>query len=267
MEILSYSFFQNALIAWFFIAISASLLWNYIVVRREVQIGHTIANASFLWIILGLIFSVESIISGILLAIIAWISIFFLEKSKKITSDSIMEFVSQMSMAAGIFLLSFLSGLKVDILSFLFWNILAVNTTDLYISWALMIIISGFIYKYGKDLLGHAVSFDISKAIWKKTDILNLSFLLICSLLIAVSIKIFWILLIWAFLVLPANIWKLVWKSFFQMRVISIISSLFAVISWLFISYYFDASPWASIVLILWIWIVFSVIYSKISEK
>jgi ABC-type Mn2+/Zn2+ transport system permease subunit len=51
------------------------------------------------------------------------------------------------------------------------------------------------------------------------------------------------------------------------MRVISIISSLFAVISWLFISYYFDASPWASIVLILWIWIVFSVIYSKISEK
>jgi zinc transport system permease protein len=267
MEILSYSFFQNALIAWFFIAISASLLWNFIVVRREVQIGHTIANASFLWIILGLIFSVESVISWIILALIAWVSIFFLEKSKKITSDSVMEFVSQMSMASWIFLLSFLSWLKIDILSFLFGNILAVNTTDLYISWSLMIIISIFIYKYWKDLLGHAVSFDISQAIWKKTNILNISFLLICSLLIAVSIKIFWILLIWAFLVLPANIWKLIWKSFLQMRIISVLSAILAVISWLFISYYFDASPWASIVLILWIWVIFSVLYSKIKEN
>ena len=131
MDILSYSFFQNALIAWFFIA---------------VQIGHTIANASFLGVILWLILQVSWEITAIITAIIAAIWVYFLEKTKKITSDSILEYISQISMALGIFLLSFLPGLKVDIFSFLFWNILAVNTVDIYISGILFIIIAIYFF-------------------------------------------------------------------------------------------------------------------------
>lgn len=266
MEILSYSFFQNALIAGIFIAISSAIIWNYIVIRREVQIWHTIANASFLGIIIGLIFQITSEITAIIFSIIAAIAVYFLEKSKKITSDSIMEYISQISMALWIFLLSFLPGLKVDIFSFLFWNILAVNTFDIYISWALLIFIWIYFYFLWKILLWNSISFEISKATQKYWDLANISFLILTSLLIAVSIKIFWILLIWAFLVLPANIWKLAGNSFKQMKHISIISSLLSVILWLFWSYYFDASPWATIVLILWIWVILAWIYSKIRK-
>ena len=267
MEILSYSFFQNALIAWFFIAISSALIWNYIVIRREVQIGHTIANASFLGIILWLILQVSWEITAIITAILAAIWVYCLEKTKKITSDSILEYISQISMALGIFLLSFLPGLKVDIFSFLFWNILAVNTTDIYTTWILFIVISVYFFFLWKILLWNSLSYEISKATQKYWELANISFLILTSLLIAISIKIFWILLIWAFLVLPANIWKLAWNSFKQMRNISLISSLSSVVLWLFWSYYFDASPWATIVLILWIWVIIAAIVWKILKK
>lgn len=267
MDILSYSFFQYALLAWIFIAISSSLLGNYIVIRREVQIGHTIANASFLWIILWLIFEFNTNISWIILAIIAGISVYFLEKTKKITTDSIMEYISQISIAGGIFLLSFLSGLKIDILSFLFWNILAITQIDLYLTWVLFVIISVYLFFFWKVLLWNSISYEISKATNKHDELVNISFLILTSILIAISIKIFWILLIWAFLVLPANIWKLLWKSFFSMKIISVISAVFSVISWLFISYFFDASPGSSIVLVLGLWIILSGIYNKIFRK
>jgi ABC-type Mn2+/Zn2+ transport system permease subunit len=175
-----------------------------------------------------------------------------------------MEYISQISMALWIFLLSFLPGLKVDIFSFLFWNILAVNTTDIYTSAVLLLVIIIYFYFLWKTLLWNSISYEISKATQKYWEITNISFLVLTSLLIALSIKIFWILLIWAFLVIPANIWKLAWKSFKQMKYISVIVSVLSVILWLFWSYYFDASPWATIVLLLWIWVIIAWIYSKI---
>jgi zinc transport system permease protein len=264
MEILSYNFFQNALIAWFFISITSAIIWNYIVIRREVQIWHTIANASFLGIIIWLIFQVSWDITAVIAAIIAATWVYFLEKTKKITNDSIMEYISQISMALWIFLLSFLPWLKVDIFSFLFWNILAVNTVDIYTSAILFIITAIFFFFLWKILLWNSISYEISKATQKYWDLANIAFLVLTSLLIALSIKIFWILLIGAFLVLPANIWKLAWNSFKQMKNISLISSVLSVILWLFWSYYFDASPWATIVLILWLWVILAWIYSKI---
>jgi zinc transport system permease protein len=264
MEILSYSFFQNALIAWFFISITSAIIWNHIVIRREVQIWHTIANASFLGIILWLIFQVSWEITAVIAAIIAATWVYFLEKTKKITNDSIMEYISQISMALWIFLLSFLPWLKVDIFSFLFWNILAVTIVDIYTSVILFIITAIYFFFLWKILLWNSISYEISKATQKYWDFANIAFLVLTSLLIALSIKIFWILLIWAFLVLPANIWKLAWNSFKQMRNISLISSVLSVILWLFWSYYFDASPWATIVLILWLWVIIAWIYSKI---
>ena len=266
MEILQYQFFQYALIAWCLIAIWSSMLGNYIVIRREVQIWHTIANASFLWIVVWLILQVSNEISAIIFAIISAIWVYFLEKTKKITSDSIMEYISTVSMALGIFLLSFLPGLKVDITSFLFWNILSIHQMDIYISLWLLILIIMYFQIFWKILLWNSISYEISKATQKYTELSNITFLVITSLLIAVAIKIFWILLIWAFLVLPANIWKLAWNSFKQMKYISIFSSILSVLLWLFWSYYFDASPWATIVLILWIWVIIAAIIWKIRK-
>ena len=267
MEILQYSFMQNALIAWTIIALSSSIIWNYIVIRREVQIGHTIANASFLWIIVWLILQISNSISAIIFAVFAAIWIYFLEKSKKITSDSIMEYISQISMAGWIFLLSFLPGLKVDVFSFLFWNILSITKTDIYISIWLLLIILLYFFIFNKILLWNSLSYEISKATQKNNEIANILFLILTSILIAISIKIFWILLIWAFLILPANIWKLAWNSFLQMKIISAIIAIVSVIAWLIISYYLDSSAGSTIVLFLWISLIISAIYGKIIKK
>lgn len=131
LEILQYSFFTNALIWWNLIAIIRSIIWVFVIIRREVQISHTISNRVLAGIAIWLFLWINYEISWIIWALIIAIIIFFLNKSKIFTSDSSMELIAQIMMWISIFLISYLSYLKIDITSLLFWNILAITKNDL----------------------------------------------------------------------------------------------------------------------------------------
>ncbi len=95
LEILQYSFFTNALIWWNLIAIIRSIIWVFVIIRREVQISHTISNRVLAGIAIWLFLWINYEISWIIWALIIAIIIFFLNKSKIFTSDSSMELIAQ----------------------------------------------------------------------------------------------------------------------------------------------------------------------------
>jgi ABC-type Mn2+/Zn2+ transport system permease subunit len=92
-------------------------------------------------------------------------------------------------------------------------------------------------------------------------------FTLVVASLVWVSIKIFWTLLIWAFIVIPANIWKALGKSFRQMTYIAVIVNIFATVLGLCVSAIFDTSPWASIVLILGVILITSLLWKGLKKS
>lgn len=250
-EIINYPFFQKALLWWLLIWIAAWIVWVFIVLRRQVQIGHTIANSSLFWIVIWIALWLNFSVASLIFAIIWWLLIFLIGKTKKVTSDSTLEFISQIAIAGAIFMLWILPWVKIDINSFLFWSILSINNQDLltilFVFLSLLII-----FKYvGKKFLAVSLSPEITKTSNISVDLYNILFTLIVASLIWVSIKIFWTLLIWAFIVIPANIWKILGNSFRQMTYIAVTVNIVATISGLFISAYYDTSPWASIVLIM----------------
>ncbi len=264
LEILNYSFFTNALIWWNLIAIIRSIIGVFIVIRREVQISHTISNRVLAGISLGLFLGIDYNIISVIRAIFASFIIFFINKTKLLTSDSRMELLSQIMMRLSIFLISYLVYLRIDITSLLFGNILAITKNDLYLLGIISLIWIIFFAFASKKLLAISISEELAKSKNINSNFYNLAFLILTALVVAFSIKIFWILLLGAFLILPSNIWKILANSIKKVFIFALIVSLIWVNIWLFTSYYLNTATWATIVLVLAIFLFFSIIFKKI---
>jgi len=251
-EILSYSFFQKALIAGILVSLISWILWSLVVLRREPNITHAIANILFLGIIISLFFNAQYYIFGIASAIIWVFFLSLLEKYTLTSRESSKEILGQIWLAGWIFLIGLIGNIQVDVSNFLFWNILFVDIQNIiFLSWMLVmgIILSFFFWR---NILKVTLSPEIAKSQGIQTSLYELWYLIYLALFIAFSLKIFWVLLLGAFLVLPGNIGKIASHSLGWVFLSATIFSLLSVILWLFSSYYLDTSAWATIVLILW---------------
>ena len=262
-EIFSYPFFQKALLAGFFIALIASRLWVFIVFRREVNITHAISNIIFLGIAVSLFLNIDYYLWGFLFAILGSSLLFFLEKFTKITRDSSKEILAQLWIASWIFIISFLRDLQLNIFDLLFWSILFVNWMDIWMLFFLAIIWYGMYFFFWNHFLRTIISPEIARSGWVQIWWYEFFFLLYLSIFLALSLKIFWILLLSAFLVIPWNIGKNIARSFKGVFLVSFLASVFAIFFGLLSSYKLDTSAWATIVLLLLIIYIITSFFAK----
>ena len=262
-SILSYDFFQNALIAWIIISLITWMLWTLVVLRREPNVTHAIANILFLWIVISFFFSGEYYVYAFIFAILGAIILSLLDRFSSTWPESSKEIISQIWLAWAIFWIWLLWNVQIDIYSFLFWNILFVNQIDiLLLGWLLVIWLILFVC-FWKKLVRISLSPEITKSQWIPVWLYQFWYMLYLAIFIAITLKIFWVLLLWAFLVLPGNIGRVISKSLKWVFLIAISCSLLSVILWLFLSYYFDTSAWASIVLLLWVMFFISLLITR----
>lgn len=263
LEILSYEFFRNALIGGALISLASCVLGVFIVMRKEANITHSLSHFLFLGVAISLLFQANYYIFAFLFSILGSLWIFFIEKTRFVTKESTKEIISQAGMAGGIFALSFLDGLQLDIFQLLFWSILTISIQDLLILGGFTFLLYILLFLYGRNFLSLILNDYIAKSRWIPVDMYNLIFLVLLWIFLAVSIKIFWILLIGAFLVIPANIGKVLSNTLKGVFVYAFIFSIIAVVWGLFWSYYLEASSGATIVLILVLSFIGSLIYKK----
>jgi len=263
LEILSYWFFQKALIAGVLVSLISGVLWSLVVLRREPNITHSIANILFLWIVVSLFFSGNYYIFWVIFAIIWVLLLTLLEKFTRTSRESSKEILAQIWLAGWIFLIWLLGNLQIDVFNFLFWNILFVDTQDIFLLMGMLWVWIFLSIFFGKKILRVTLSPEISKSQWIRTSLYEFWYLIYLAIFIALSLKIFGVLLLWAFLVLPGNIWKIASRSLKWVFIYATVFSFVSVIIWLFSSYYFDTSAWATIVLILWIIFLSHIIFKK----
>lgn len=241
----------------------SSILSVFVVMRKEANVTHSISNFLFLWIAVSFLLNWNYYLYAFLFWIIWATILFFIERTNFITKESSKEIISQLWIAWAIFCISLLDNLTLDINSLLFWSILFINQSDLIILFLLSIVII-FLFKiFSKKFLRVILAEDIARSLWIRVWIYNYVFLLILSFFIAISLKIFWILLIWAFLVIPANISKIISNNLKNVFIFSFIISIFSTIFWIYFSYLLNTWTWATIVLILIIIFLVSIIYKK----
>ena len=142
MDILQYTFFQNALIGAFLASILCGFIGTYIVTRRLVFISGGITHASFGGIGIGVYAGFNPIFSAMAFAILSAFGVQWISRKKDVRKDSAIAMFWTLGMSVGIICCFLTPGFMPDLPSFLFGSILAIDRTDLWLLGGLTLIVS-----------------------------------------------------------------------------------------------------------------------------
>lgn len=141
MDILNYTFFQNALLGAFLASILCGFIGTYIVTRRLVFISGGITHASFGGIGIGVFAGLNPILSAMFFAILSAFGVQWVSRKKDVRKDSAIAMFWTLGMSVGIICCFLTPGFMPDLPSFLFGSILAIDSTDLWILAVLTLIV------------------------------------------------------------------------------------------------------------------------------
>ena len=133
MNILEYTFFQNALAGAFLASILCGFIGTYIVTRRLVFISGGITHASFGGIGIGVFAGINPILSAMIFAILSAFGVQWTSSRKDIRQDSAIAMFWTLGMSVGIICCFLTPGFMPDLPSFLFGSILTIGTGDLWL--------------------------------------------------------------------------------------------------------------------------------------
>ena len=240
-------FMLRATIAGIGVALIAAPLGCFVVWRRMAYFGEATAHAALLGIALSLALELP-IFAGTLVAalLMAWVVTQL--SGRELASDTLLGVTAHAGLALGLVVASFLTGVRIDLMAYLFGDILAVTLSDLYIIWFGVIIGLALIYWRWSPLLISTLNEELaySNDINPKREKLFLTLAL--AVTVAVSIKVVGLLLISALLIIPAAAARNISQTPETMVITTAIIGVISAVSGLQFSYFFNSPPGPSIV-------------------
>jgi len=241
---------QKALMAAVLASILCGIIGAVIVEKRLVSMSGGIAHTSFGGIGLGYLLNVPPIITGMIFAIIASISLPVIKRKTNTASDTLIGIFWATGMALGILFIGLTPGYPPDMTSYLFGDILTVSTLYLILLSVLSIVVLiVFIsmFNYWKAYLFDETYLHV---IGVKTSFFERILYILIALAIVLLIKVVGIILAIALLTIPSAIAKLYTKQLKVMMIAATLISLFTSIGGLVLSYYFNIPSGATIILL-----------------
>lgn len=250
IEVLQYDFIQNALIAGVLISIAAGIIGSLVVVNKITFLTGGIAHSSYGGIGLAIYLGLPVLLGATVFAVLTAIIIAIITLNNRNRIDAIIGMMWASGMAIGIIFVDLTPGYNVDLMSYLFGSIIAVSSDDLiYMSLLDIFIVSIVIFFY-KQIL--AVSYDSEFATLRG---INVKFfytliLILAALCVVAAIKAVGLILVIALLTIPTFLAESFASRLSTMMIISsILATIFTILG-LVVSYIYDISSGASIIMV-----------------
>ncbi len=196
-------FLVRATLASLGVAIAAAPLGCFIVWRRMAYFGDATAHAAVLGVALSLALSLP-IFPGVLVVSLIMAMTVSALSGMGFAMDTLLGVMAHSSLAIGLVAVSFLSGVRIDLMSYLFGDILAVGKTDLTVIWVGAAAVIALVSMRWSGLLLSTLSPDLALAGGfnpkREQTILTIAL----AIVVAVAIKVVGVLLIAAMLIVPA---------------------------------------------------------------
>lgn len=241
-------FFTRALLAGIGLALVVGPMGCFVVWRRMSYFGDTMAHSALLGVGLSFLLDVPLVAGVFTIAVAVSLSLLFLQSRNALPTDALLGILSHSTLALGLVIVAFMTWIQVDLMGFLFGDILAVTRTDLAIIYggglALLLVLASI----WRSLLTATVNPEIAEAEGLKPDRSKLIFMLIMASVIAMAMKLVGILLITALLIIPAATARRFASGPEQMAVLASLIGALAVAGGLFGSLRFDTPSGPSIV-------------------
>jgi zinc transport system permease protein len=250
IKLFEFEFMRNALIAGFLVSIACGMIGTFVVVNRIVFISGGIAHAAYGGIGMGYFFNFSPVLGAMVFSVFSALGMGLVYRKTQQRADTIIGVMWAIGMAIGIIFIDLTPGYKVDLMSYLFGSILTVPQSDLILMLILNILIGVMIFLFYKELV--AISFDPVFAETRNlpVDQLYLMLIVAIALTVVMVMKVVGLILVIALLTIPAAISGQFVKDLKQMMVFSSILGIVFTTLGLGISYFFNLTSGATIILV-----------------
>ncbi|WP_263263547.1 zinc ABC transporter permease subunit ZnuB [Pseudomonas sp. RIT-PI-S] len=197
-------FLVYALAAGLALALVAGPLGSFVVWRRMAYFGDTLSHAALLGVALGLALQVSptlAVTAGCLLLAVILVT---LQQRQPLASDTLLGILAPSTLSLGLVALSFMRDVRIDLMGYLFGDLLAVSPTDL--AWILggSAVVLGLLLVLWRPLIAITVHEELARVEGLPVAPLRLALMLLIAIVIAVAMKIVGVLLITSLLIIPA---------------------------------------------------------------
>lgn len=241
-------FLLNALLAGLSLALVAGPLGSFVVWRRMAYFGDTLAHAALLGVALGFLLDVSPTLAVTVGCIVLAVLLVTLQQRQPLAADTLLGILAHSTLSLGLVAISFMHEVRVDLMAYLFGDLLAVGGRDLLWIAAGSALVLGLLAWLWRPLLALTVHEELAKVEGLPVGALRLALMLLIAVVIAVAMKIVGVLLITSLLIIPAAAAQRHARSPEQMAAGASAIGLLAVCGGLALSWFQDTPAGPSIV-------------------
>ncbi len=267
LDFLHHGFIQRALLAGCFIAALCSTLGTFLVLRRLSLIGDGLAHVTFGGVAAGLLFHAYPFYVAIPIVMASALGILKLIDKARLYGDAAIGIISSLGIAGGVLIASIAGGFNVDLFSYLFGNILAISSAEVWTSIVLCLCLILAITLSYHELVAITFDEESARASGINTRRINKVLVLLTALTVVLAMKVVGIMLVSSLLIIPSVTALQFARGFKATIVISCLTGIISVISGIVISLMLDLPSGATIVLVNLLLFVISSVTVRIFRK
>ncbi len=250
LVLLNTPFFVRALAAGVLVSVVCSALGVFVVLRGWSFLGAGISHSAFAGVALGLLLGINPLLVAMLFCSLVAVGVGTVSRAGKVSEDTSIGIFFASTMALGFVLISFTSNPNVDVMGYLFGNILAVSRDFLVIAGATSSVILGILLLFYKEFVLLAFDEELAPLCRIPARALNLLLLVLIAVAIVLSVRVVGIILVSALLVTPAATALQLARDFDRVMLLAVAVGVATTVVGLFASYFLDIGPGAAITLL-----------------
>lgn len=241
-------FLLRALAAGLGLAVVAGPLGCFVVWRRMAYFGDALAHTALLGIVVGIMLGTSPLAGVVAVCIAVAVLLAGMQGDGRLASDSLLGIMAHGALALGLVLLSTMERVRVDLMGWLFGDILAVTWEDAGLVWGGAVLVLGLLAAHWRSLVAMTVDEDLARVEGHDVERGRIVLMLLVAVSVAAAMKVVGVMLVTAMLVIPAASARRLARTPEQMAGAAILAGGLAVSLGLGASWHYDTPSGPSIV-------------------
>lgn len=250
VNLLQFPFMQRAIAGAVLMGLLGGLLGSFVTLRQLSFFSHAVGHAALVGVALGILLQLNPTWMLLPFTLVFGLVVLYLIDQTDLASDSVLSIVLSGALAIGVILTSLIQGYRGNLMGVLFGDILALNETDLILTVLVLVGSSIFLLSSLRQQILLTLNPAVAQVQGIPIQLYRYGFVVLLSLAVAVAIKAVGVLLVNAFLVIPASTAKLMSHHFTHFLSISVILGAISSIAGILVSGLFNFASGPSIVLV-----------------
>ena len=246
--VIQYGFLQKALLTSIMVGIICGVIGCFIILRGMALMGDAISHAVLPGVAISYMFGINFFFGAVFSGVLTAIAIGFVTQNSRIKHDTSIGIMFTAAFASGIIMIAMLKS-STDLYHILFGNVLAVRSSDMWITLGIGLIVVGAVYLFYKELLVTSFDETMGAAYGLPVRLIHYLLMTLLTMVTVASLQTVGIVLVVAMLITPAAAAYLLtnrlWVMIFLSAGIGITSSIIG----LYFSFTYNLASGATIVL------------------